>query len=111
MELHPESVSLQEVAEGVLATLKSLAAKKQLLVESDFSADLPAAWADPPRLKQILYNLLSNAIKFTPAGGRVAVTARHVEEPQGRKGAGAQGRGDTSGDSPQRLDPQRLGSS
>jgi signal transduction histidine kinase len=105
MELHPEPVSLQEVAEGVLATLKSLAAKKQLLVESDFSADLPAAWADPPRLKQILYNLLSNAIKFTPAGGRVAVTARHVEEPQGRKGAGAQGRGDTSGDSPQRLDP------
>jgi signal transduction histidine kinase/CRP-like cAMP-binding protein len=78
MELHPEPVSVQEVAEGVVATLKSLAAKKQLRVESDFSADLPAAWADPPRLKQILYNLLSNAIKFTPAGGRVRVTARSV---------------------------------
>jgi signal transduction histidine kinase len=82
MELHPEPVSVQEVAEGVVATLKSLAAKKQLRVESDFSADLPAAWADPPRLKQILYNLLSNAIKFTPAGGRVAVTARHATAAQ-----------------------------
>jgi signal transduction histidine kinase/CRP-like cAMP-binding protein len=78
MELHPEPVSLQEVAEGVLATLKSLAAKKQLRVESDFPADLPLAWADPPRLKQILYNLLSNAFKFTPAGGRVAVMAHRV---------------------------------
>jgi signal transduction histidine kinase len=76
MELHPEPVSLQEVAEGVLATLKSLVAKKQLRVESDFSADLPPAWADPPRLKQILYNLLSNAIKFTPAGGRRITAAQ-----------------------------------
>ena len=78
MELHPEPVSLHEVTEGVLATVKSLVAKKQLRVVSDVSADLPPAWADPPRLKQILYNLLSNAIKFTPAGGRVAVTARSV---------------------------------
>jgi len=84
MELHPEPVSLQEVAEGVLATLKSLAAKKQLRVESEFSADLPPAWADPPRLKQILYNLLSNAIKFTPAGGRVSITARTVESSTNR---------------------------
>jgi signal transduction histidine kinase len=82
MELHPEPVSLQEVTEGVLATVKSLVAKKQLRVESDVSADLPPAWADPPRLKQILYNLLSNAIKFTPEGGRVAVTARHATEAQ-----------------------------
>ena len=97
MELHPERVSLQEMAEGVLATLKSLAAKKQLRVESDFSADLPPAWADPPRLKQILYNLLSNAIKFTPAGGRVSVTAHQVAGSrreageQGREGAGTTG--------------------
>ena len=87
MELHPEQVSLQEMAEGVLATLKSLVAKKRLRVESDFAADLPPAWADPPRLKQILYNLLSNAIKFTPAGGRVSVTARSVSawKPDGKQ--------------------------
>jgi signal transduction histidine kinase len=94
MELHPEPVSLQEVAEGVVATLKSLAAKKQLRVESDFSADLPLAWADPPRLKQILYNLLSNAIKFTPPGGCVSVTARPVagsRRATGERGSGGEG--------------------
>lgn len=94
MELHPEPVSLPEVAEGVLATVKPLAAKKQLRVESDISAALPLAWADPPRLKQILYNLLSNAIKFTPAGGRVSVTARHVgglRRATGEQGSGGGG--------------------
>ncbi|MEI8190166.1 MAG: HAMP domain-containing sensor histidine kinase, partial [candidate division NC10 bacterium] len=96
MELHPEPVILSEVTEGVLGTLKSLAAKKQLQVGSDLPDDLPLAWADPPRLKQILYNLLSNAIKFTPAGGRVSVTARAVAdncrgaEAQRRRGAGEQ---------------------
>ena len=36
---------------------------------------LPALYADPRMLKQILTNLLSNAVKFTPAGGRVEVSA------------------------------------
>ncbi len=79
MELHPEAVSLVETVEGVLGTVKPLAAKKQVHVKSVLAADLPPAWADPPRLKQILYNLLSNAIKFTPAGGAVHVVAQRAD--------------------------------
>jgi signal transduction histidine kinase/CRP-like cAMP-binding protein len=79
MELHPEAVSLAETVEGVLGTVKPLATKKHIQVSSDLAPDLAPAWADPPRLKQILYNLLSNAIKFTPEGGRATVTARTVE--------------------------------
>jgi signal transduction histidine kinase/CRP-like cAMP-binding protein len=81
MELHPEAVSLVETVEGVLGTVKPLASKKQIHVQSLLAADLPPAWADAPRLKQILYNLLSNAIKFTPASGHVTVTVRRVDLP------------------------------
>src|SRR5262249_9659129 len=42
---------------------------------------LPAFRGDLQRLRQVLINLLSNAIKFTPAGGRVTLTA-------GRDGGG-----------------------
>jgi signal transduction histidine kinase len=79
MEIHPEAVSLVEMIEGVLGTVKPLATKKQVSVKSVLAANLPPAWADPPRLKQILYNLLSNAIKFTPASGHVTVKARTVD--------------------------------
>jgi signal transduction histidine kinase/CRP-like cAMP-binding protein len=105
MEVHCEAVDVAEIIEGVLATVKPLAMKKRIQVTSGEARGLSPVWADPPRLKQILYNLLSNAIKFTPEGGRVAVTARRVEEPQGRRGAEAQRRGETSGDSPQPLNP------
>ena len=36
--------------------------------------------ADERKVKQILLNLLSNAVKFTPAGGRIGVTARATAE-------------------------------
>jgi signal transduction histidine kinase len=35
---------------------------------------------DERRIRQILFNLLSNAVKFTPAGGRIEVSARLVDE-------------------------------
>jgi signal transduction histidine kinase len=92
MELHPEAVSLVEMVEGVLGAVKSLATKKRIQVTSDLPPDLAPAWADPPRLKQILYNLLSNAIKFTPEGGTVTVTARIAEG--GRGAEGQRGRGE-----------------
>jgi len=32
--------------------------------------------ADERKLRQVVFNLLSNAVKFTPAGGRIDVSAR-----------------------------------
>ena len=60
----------------VLTTVRSLAAKKHLRMETSFPADLGVLEADEVRIKQVLYNLLSNAIKFTERERRIGVEAR-----------------------------------
>ncbi|MEO1658889.1 MAG: ATP-binding protein [Pseudomonadota bacterium] len=37
--------------------------------------NVPTAFGDQRAVKQVLLNLLSNAVKFTPAGGRITMTA------------------------------------
>jgi hypothetical protein len=60
----------------VLTTVRSLAAKKHLRVETTLPAELGVLEADEVRIKQVLYNLLSNAIKFTEREKRIGVEAR-----------------------------------
>lgn len=92
MELQCEPMALADVVEGVLGTAKALATRKRILVQSEVSPGLDPVYADPARLKQILFNLLSNAIKFTPEEGRVVVAARCMEAPQVGRGAEARRR-------------------
>ena len=59
----------------MLSTLRPLAAAKEIDLATDLSLDI-TLFADPVRVKQMLYNLLSNAIKFTPNRGRVRLVGR-----------------------------------
>jgi len=60
----------------VLTTVRSMAAKKHLRVETEIDSELGLLDADEVRIKQVLYNLLSNAIKFTERERRIGVEAR-----------------------------------
>lgn len=74
LELRPEIFDLHAVVEEAMAGLRPLARAKNIILESILETG-DAIEADRLRLRQILVNLLSNAVKFTPAGGRVRVTA------------------------------------
>jgi signal transduction histidine kinase len=46
----------------------------------ELPADLPLLRADERKTKQVLLNLVTNSLKFTPAGGRITVSARFDPE-------------------------------
>jgi signal transduction histidine kinase len=71
VELQPFPVS--EAIVYALQTLAGAAKSKRIEVSFDAAPELPAVYADPMRLRQILIILVDNAIKFTPVGGQVIV--------------------------------------
>lgn len=70
-----ETVSLEEVLEGVLATLRPRADRQGVALEVDVR-DSPRVRANPDHLRALLMHLIDNAIRYTPSGGRVTVLLR-----------------------------------
>jgi signal transduction histidine kinase len=72
-----ERHDLRETLTQAVDLLRPVAAQKQIRVELSLESDV-TAWCDRERIAQVLSNLLGNALKFTPAGGRIVVSA-HTE--------------------------------
>jgi signal transduction histidine kinase len=75
MELQPGPVDLRFVLQNAISLVRERATRQGISLALDIDQSVGAIEADERRVKQILFNLLSNALKFTPAGGRVMVTA------------------------------------
>jgi two-component system phosphate regulon sensor histidine kinase PhoR len=72
-----EEVQVGATFETVLATLKPRADEKQIALSSDGGGEMKLQ-AEKAAVEQILTNLVDNAIKYTPAGGKVKVTAERA---------------------------------
>jgi diguanylate cyclase (GGDEF)-like protein len=75
MDLHVTEFKIKDLVENVKRTVTPLINKKQLILDTRVSGELPLVSADQSKVKQILLNLLSNAIKFTPSAGRITISA------------------------------------
>jgi len=75
MDLHLETVRLDEVCATLIDFIRPQADKRGLRLTLDAEADLPIMITDRGKVRQILFNFLSNAIKFTPEGGAVTLRA------------------------------------
>lgn len=84
LSLSLEMTSLANIMEMVCQNLReSIAERRQTLVVSGFD-DLPYIEADALRLHQVFVNIIGNAVKYTPDGGRIEITARHLEAQDNR---------------------------
>ncbi|KQT54935.1 hypothetical protein ASG43_01585 [Aureimonas sp. Leaf454] len=68
-------VDLAAIVRAVTDLNEGLAGAKDQVLEVDLEPGLPIS-ADPDRLMEAVDNLMSNAVKYTPAGGRIRVSAR-----------------------------------
>jgi len=58
---------------------RRIAARKHISLELD-AQPIPRMLLDPSKMEQVLDNLISNALKYSPAGGRVQIRMRSVEQ-------------------------------
>ncbi len=77
LELHRQEVFLTELISSVVQEQAKTLTEREQQISLDLPA-LPSIKADPNTLKKLLYHLLTNAIKFTPNGGKITITGRHV---------------------------------
>nr|WP_245312665.1 PAS domain-containing sensor histidine kinase [Methanohalophilus levihalophilus] len=73
MSFEPKMINLKPTIASSKMLVQPLADKKSINVTEEISSENDELYADPTKLKEILYNLLSNAIKFTSEGGDVNI--------------------------------------
>src|SRR5215475_7139343 len=74
IELDAGRVSLGDLVQEVMETVKPMAAEKSVLLDVEVPEPSVLVWADRDKVTQVLMNLIGNAIKFTPSDGKIGVS-------------------------------------
>jgi PAS domain S-box-containing protein len=80
MRMYAEPFGIVNAIEEVRAVMRPLAEQQNVAIAVSIEPPLDVVTLDAQKFKQVLYNLVSNAVKFTPAGGRVIISAAAIDE-------------------------------
>ena len=80
LELQHSSFNLVELLDECARMMRPMVDGRGLALHVTGAAAGLSLTADRRRVKQMIVNLLSNAIKFTPAGGRVELSAQRMKD-------------------------------
>lgn len=64
---------IENIVSEIVELYQVVAERTGIELNSEITPNLPAVWANGPKIEQVIINLLSNALKFTPKHGRVNV--------------------------------------
>lgn len=84
MEYVRVPTDLAPLIDRSVETVRLIAQKKQVHLETTYASALPLLSLDEGRIQQVLDNLLSNAVKFTPEGGAISVSATLAGDGNGQ---------------------------
>ena len=77
MSLQAEVMDPVILVDEAVQTIRSMVESRGLALDVTVDRDLPLLWADPTRLRQVLFNLLSNAVRFTEHG-KIRISAQRM---------------------------------
>jgi two-component system phosphate regulon sensor histidine kinase PhoR len=75
LKLDFRPVSVTQLIESCVETAQLKAVPRQLALHVNLPEQLPSARGDSNTLQEVLQNLLDNALQYTPAGGKIEVSA------------------------------------
>jgi two-component system sensor histidine kinase BaeS len=80
LSLHREPTDLSILATDVATSFAATATAAQIELGATIDDDLPLLDLDPVRIREVIGNLVANALRHTPAGGRITIGARVVQQ-------------------------------
>ena len=80
LAVHSQPTDANDLVRTAIATLKPLAAEKNVQLVTSLDPDVGEVMADEARIHQVLSNLIGNALKFTPGSGTVNVSTKAGED-------------------------------
>jgi signal transduction histidine kinase/DNA-binding response OmpR family regulator len=84
MKLQASQQNIVRFLKGIVASFEPVTTKNELDLTFQAEEENITLYFDAEKLEEVMFNLLSNAVKFTPAGGRITVTAARTGAEEGR---------------------------